>query len=128
MPEWVRQGVLARSGRPGGGLSALEQDVDAWLAEVRGMGIRSIVCLLDDQQLRHYAALPGGLLEHYRRAGFHVGHVPVPDRQTPPIAPEDLEAIDRLFRRLPKPVLVHCWAGIDRTGAAVDYLLSKTGT
>jgi protein tyrosine phosphatase (PTP) superfamily phosphohydrolase (DUF442 family) len=91
------------------------------------MGIRSVVCLLDERQVDRYSGLPGGLLEYYRQAGLDVGHVPVPDMQTPAIPSKDLEKIGRLFDQLPKPVLVHCWAGVDRTGAAVEYLSGRLG-
>ena len=120
MMEWVIPGRLARSARP-----ADPEAVEAWLKEAEALGVRSILCLLSDSQLSAYETLPGGLLAHYRRSGFAVGHVPVEDRQTPPIPPEDLKEIGRLFDELPGPLLVHCWAGIDRTGAAVDYLLQR---
>lgn len=32
---------------------------------------------------------------------------------------QDIEAILKLLRRAPKPVLVHCWHGSDRTGIVV---------
>jgi protein-tyrosine phosphatase len=103
-------------------------DVDAWIEEVRAMGVRSVLCLLDDRQLARYSTLPGGLLAYIRQAGLEVGHVPVPDLQSPPLSPQDLETITRVFEGLAKPVLVHCWAGIDRTGAAVAHLVRKMET
>ncbi|HSR47394.1 MAG TPA: tyrosine-protein phosphatase [Anaerolineales bacterium] len=119
MIEWAIQGRLARSAHPE------PDEVGPWLREAGDLGIRSIVCLLDDEQLGRYAGLPGGLLEAYRRAGFAVGHVPVKDLQDPPMAPSDLEAVWRLFTNMPSPILVHCWAGIDRTGAAVAYIQGR---
>lgn len=116
MITWVHQGRLARSARPS------LNDVEGWMAEARAMGIRSILCLLDEAQVGRYAHLPGGLLETYRRGGFAVGHVPIRDLQTPPIPEADLPTIWRLFEELPEPLVVHCWAGMDRTGAAIAYL------
>jgi len=127
MIEWVIPGRLARSARPGyrgegGGLVAASE-VEGWLAEVKSLGILSILCLLDKDQLDFYRDLPGGLLQAYRRAGMAVGHVPVKDHQTPPIPADRLEDVARLFAALPKPLLVHCSAGSDRTGAAIAHLL-----
>jgi hypothetical protein len=125
--EWVIPGRLARSARPGAPATA-ETAVDpaaveAWLGEARALGIGSILCLLSHSQLKPYEVLPGGLLAHYRRAGFAVGHIPIEDHQTPPIPPEKLDEVVRLYENLPAPLLVHCWAGIDRTGAAVEHIL-----
>lgn len=35
------------------------------------------------------------------------------------VSEQDIEAILRLLRKAPKPVLVHCWHGSDRTGIVV---------
>jgi len=127
--EWVIPTRLARSPRPGfGGMNSTEVEpgeVEAWLAEARSSGIRSVLCLLDEGQLAYYRRLPGGLLETYRRAGLAVASVPVADRQAPPISEDDLRLVWRAFGELPPPLLIHCSAGIDRTGAAVDHILGR---
>lgn len=122
MIEWAISGRLARSAHPE------PDDLEPWLAEAGALGIRSIVCLLDDEQLGRYARLPKGLLETYRHAGFAVGHVPVKDLQDPPMTQSDLEEVWRLYETLPAPMLVHCWAGIDRTGVAVAFIQARLGS
>jgi len=127
--QWVILGRLARSSRPGfGGTNPTEVDpveVEAWLDEARALGIHSILCLLDESQLGYYHRLAGGLLETYRHAGMAVSSVPVPDLQTPAIPEAGLPRVWQAFRELPAPLLIHCSAGLDRTGAAVEHILRK---
>ena len=83
MIEYVIPGRLARSARPGyapgGGKLVDRAIVDAWIADVRAQGVRSIICLLADEHLNLYADLGTDLPSYYRRQGFTVAHVPSPD-------------------------------------------------
>ena len=121
--QWVILGTLARSCRP-----CYDDDiptkllVNKWLKEVAQMKIKSILCLLSQEQLDEFYGANGiQLLEIYRQQGFVVGHVPVPDYQMPPLSSADLAMIQKALAELPKPWLIHCSAGIDRTGAAVEF-------
>ena len=81
--RWVIPNGLARGSRPGyPGRSVSTTEVDAWLAEIHELGIKSIICLLSTDQLPLYDQLPGGLIAFYRAAGFTVEHIPAKDHQT----------------------------------------------
>ena len=80
-----------------------------------------------ESQLARFAALPGGLLAYDRNAGLEAEMIEAEDDQFPPLTPEQLESVWSAYRRLPKPVLVHCGAGVNRTGAAVAYIRECLG-
>ena len=126
MPTWVIRDVLARAQRPGylgeQGQPVDPGDVDAWLAEVKTLGVKSIICLLGPDQLGLYQRLPTPLVDYYRQGGFNVNHIPVQDHLHPPLSMQHLDEVWQAYSTLAKPVLVHCSAGIDRTRAAVDHI------
>ncbi len=128
-PEWVIEGLLARSQRPGYPVDRPPFDVvKEWASAVSGLGTLSVICLMDDQQISRYDGIGGngeGLLDYYRTLGLEVKHIPAEDYKTPPLSDTELNAVWEAFQRLPKPTLVHCSAGRDRSGAAVNHILSQ---
>ena len=130
MPNWVVEGLIATSPRPGytpGPERAVTDDVvEAWVDEAREFGIASIICLIGGDQLWLYRkSVPEGLIQRYMEAGFEVCHIPTEDQQTHPFTPEQYEHAWESFQQLPKPVLVHCSAGMDRTGRVVRFILER---
>jgi len=87
-----------KSSRPGyDGKRVSETAVAEWCARAKGHGIRTILCLLDEEQLAYYTEVPGGLLDYYRQAGFVVLHHPVEDHQKPAVPSAVLASISTVL-------------------------------
>ena len=130
-PYWEIQGSLARSSRPGYSSEDVpREEVDDWLRKVKALGVKSIICLLTEEQIGFYPQVPGRLLSYYRQQGLKVEHIGITDPARDPERggaelQRSLPEIYEAFKRLPKPVLVHCSAGQDRTGKAVAYIKAR---
>jgi protein-tyrosine phosphatase len=121
----VIPGKLYRSARPGydGDVKSLVSmgRVQEWIDTAQSLGIASIICILDEEHLCLYP--DSNLLGIYRAAGFQVQHISAKDHSLPPLTQSQLSQVLSAYRALPKPVLIHCSAGLGRTGVAWAHIV-----
>lgn len=95
------------------------QAVEEWISYMKSQGIKRVVCLLSEEQLGFYNSLPDGILGAYCKA-FGASNVlsePVKELHLC-----DQESLKRIIEFLgeaeskKEPVVVHCYAGLGRTG------------
>jgi protein-tyrosine phosphatase len=130
MFRWVIKEQLAAGPRPRRKNKPTSQVpksvVDAWIRMAKDQyGVRSIICLLDQQQLRLYVELQMDLVSYCHLNGFHVVHIPVRNYKHPALSDHELLKVWKVYQRLEKPLLIHCSAGLGRTGKAVSYIKRK---
>jgi hypothetical protein len=144
---WVVPNLLACAHRPlrhhpvwgGSGINLAPAATDLvieWSQRVLGTGIRSIISLMHDRDIRCYQSLNLGaenLIVFYKQQGFRVAHVPWEDPHHKKSSPEEkrktlLEVRQQALREydnLPKPALVQCSAGIDRSSPVAAFIFIK---
>lgn len=132
-PTWLIEGKLAGAERPGrkgsGDTSQVEKsEVDEWIQAAKDLDppIKSIICLLDDDQLDLYKCVEeqGGLIEYYRSNdiwAFEVENESVKHPDDGKKLPDDkITAASEAYGKLPDPVVVHCSAAQGRTRDAIN--------
>jgi protein-tyrosine phosphatase len=109
--------------RPGfPGKFVQKQVVDEWIAYMKKQGVRRIVCLLSEEELGNYPTLAGGLLALYAEnfGPDNVLWAPTPDKRL--LSRETVKHICHYLHAAVaqgEKVVVHCSAGLGRTGQAL---------
>jgi hypothetical protein len=104
-----------------------------WVTQIQMEGIASIISFMHDGDLDCYSAIDLGepnLIEFLRREGFHVVALPWEDpfhSKTDKVNKQaKLEQVRKdalkAYDQLPKPVLLMCSAGIDRSAPVAAYI------
>ncbi len=112
--DWIEPGVLAASRTP--------YDLDD-LQSLRDQGIKAIISLTEDP-LTAVIDLPSGT---FGQLDITYHHVPIPDGFPPDIAEADqiVAFIDQMAAQN-RPTLIHCHAGMGRTGTLLHaYYLAR---
>jgi hypothetical protein len=108
--------------------------VDEWITFVKVENIRSILSLMHDADLACYRLLGfrnESLLDHLADVGFQVASCPYQDPHYKKSSPQEkLATLHQVrkqaliaFRKLPKPVLIMCSSGIDRSAPVAAFIV-----
>ena len=102
------------------------RDLDEDFALLRAVGVRRLLLLVDDAELRHWS--DPGIVERGSAAGVAVIRHPIPDGQ-PPSSAAEMRAILKEIRegRAAGNVAVACMGGVGRTGTVAACALVEGG-
>src|SRR5882724_2328607 len=142
--HWVIPETLACAHRPlrhhpryGGSGNNLDwsatQLVKDWVTEIKICGIKSIISLMHDRDLRCYTSLDlnaADLLQFYSQEGLVVSHTAWEDPHHKKSSPSEKRKTYLRVREmslaeydiLPKPTLIQCSAGIDRSSPVAAFI------
>ena len=124
-----KEHTLFISARPGFASPSPSREIPGFIENIREIGVKTVTVLMPDYEL--FDDYGKNLLVEYRKAGLAVLHCPILDFSVPETitGPGGFgECIDALWNALSEGnVLVHCAAGMGRSGLAAACLLVRAG-
>lgn len=122
--------VAVRLNGPVKGRSTVCRDLDTDLARMKDLGVRCVVCCLDDDELEFL----GACWSEYSRAAEEVGldvlRIPIPEGFAP-LSPSSLDThlskLIECYTMRGVPILVHCRGGVGRAGLVACCWALKLG-
>jgi hypothetical protein len=92
--NWVINGKLARSARPGYPSRYVEKGVVLSAIEYwKSHGIRSVICLLTFDELLYYPEMEGDLLDLYQEGELITHVIPVENHKEHPLDADEMDAV-----------------------------------
>jgi hypothetical protein len=120
---WVAPGAFLAGGHP----ALVDDQVEERLSALLAAGIRTFIDLTEQHETDGYAVVLQCLAEERGMEAAYL-HFPICDRSVPSawVMGRILDVIDRAVAD-GRPVFVHCFGGIGRTGTVVGCHLRRCG-
>ncbi|KAH7908611.1 phosphatases II [Hygrophoropsis aurantiaca] len=123
-------GKKVRLSGPVKGRGTVCRDLGLDLRRIKDLGVRCIVCCLDDEELQFLGVSWPEYYQAAHRIDLDVLRIPLPEGLTP-LTPASLDAhLKRLidnYTLLGFPILVHCRGGVGRAGLVACCWMLKLG-